>query len=428
MMAIWLTVFFVVLALGVPVAFTLGLVGIGMLLSSDRMSLDVLPTVIFGGMDSFPLLAIPLFIMAGDLLARSQMLDQMIGFAKALVGPLPGGLAHVNIGSSMLFGGVTGVAVADTAAVGSTLVPAMVKEGYKPGFAAAITAASSVMGAIIPPSVAMLIIVYIYGGGLSVGKLFLAGAVPGILIGLALMLTVAIMAPLRGFPRGQGSWSLSEILREFRGAALGLMVPVIVIGGIIGGWFTATEAGAIAVAYSLLVGTLILRKLTLSDIGAALLTSAKMSGVVFILLATAKLIAWLLVLNGIPQSLAAALEPLVSSPQAFLVGTVVLLLLLGMVMEGVAAMIMVVPILAPMAVRFGVDPHHLALVVVMTVQVALITPPVALGLFIVAPFAGCSLKEASIEVVPLIAAIASIILLVVFVPDVAMWLPEALGY
>jgi len=206
------------------------------------------------------------------------------------------------------------------------------------------------------------------------------------------------------------------------------MVPVIVIGGIIGGWFTATEAGAVAVAYSLLVGTLVLRKLTLSDIAAALLTSAKMSGVVFILLATAKLIAWLLVLNGIPQSLAAALEPLVSSPQAFLVGTFVLLLILGMVMEGVAAMIMVVPILAPMAVRFGVDPHHLALVVVMTVQVALITPPVALGLFIVAPFAGCSLKEASIEVVPLIAAIASIILLVVFVPEVAMWLPETLGY
>jgi tripartite ATP-independent transporter DctM subunit len=427
-MSIWLVVFFLVLALGVPVAFTLGLIGTGLLLSSDRMSLDVLPTVIFGGMDSFPLLAIPLFIMAGDLLARSQMLDRMIGFAKALVGPLPGGLAHVNIGSSMLFGGVTGVAVADTAAVGSTLVPAMVREGYKPGFAAAITAASSVMGAIIPPSVAMLIIVYIYGGGLSVGKLFLAGAVPGILIGLALMLTVALMAPIRNFPKASDGWSMQTILHEFKGAALGLTVPVIVIGGIIGGWFTATEAGAVAVAYALLVGTVILRKLSVADIAAALLTSAKMSGVVFILLATAKLIAWLLVLNGIPQTLAAALEPLVSSPQAFLVGTVILLLILGMVMEGVAAMIMVVPIIAPMAARFGVDSHHLALVVVMTVQVALITPPVALGLFIVSPFAGCTLKEASIEVMPLLAAIVAVILLVVFVPDVAMWLPNSLGY
>lgn len=427
-MALAIAAFVFVLAIGVPVAFGLGLVGLAALALSDRMPMTALPTVIFGGMDSFPLLAIPFFIMAGDLLSRSMMLGSMIDLAKSLVGPVRGGLAHVNIGSSMLFGGVTGVAVADTAAVGSTLVPSMVREGYKPGFAAALTAASSVIGAIIPPSVAMLIIVYIYGGGLSVAKLFLAGAVPGLLIGLAMMLVVAVMAPLRGFPRGGQNWSLGLILRSLRRALPGLGVPVIVVGGIIGGFFTATEAGAIAVAYALVIGTLVQRQLTLRDIAQSLLLSAKMSGLVFILLATAKLVAWLLVLNLVPQRLGSALSPLVSSPQMFLLGVVLLFFLLGVVMEGVAAMIMLVPVVAPLAVVFGVDGHHLALIIVMTVQLALITPPVALGLFIVVPFARCSLREASIEVIPFILAILAVIVLIVFFPQVAMWLPETLGY
>jgi tripartite ATP-independent transporter DctM subunit len=427
-MALAVAAFVFVLAIGVPVAFALGLVGMVALAMSERMPMSVLPTVIFGGMDSFPLLAIPFFIMAGDLLSRSLLLGSMIDLAKALVGPVRGGLAHVNIASSMLFGGVTGVAVADTAAVGSTLVPSMVREGYKPGFAAAITASSSVMGAIIPPSVAMLIIVYIYGGGLSVAKLFLAGAVPGLLIGVAMMAVVAVMAPIRGFPRGGQTWSLRVILGSLRRALPGLGVPVLVIGGIIGGFFTATEAGAVAVAYALVLGTVVLRRLSLRDVAQSLLVSAKMSGLVFILLATAKLVAWLLVLNLVPQRLGSALAPLVSSPEMFLLGVVLLFFLLGVVMEGVAAMIMLVPVVAPLAVVFGVDGHHLALIIVMTVQVALITPPVALGLFIVAPFARCTLREASVEAVPFILAIMAVIVLVVFLPGIAMWLPAALGY
>lgn len=427
-MAFALVAFIVILLVGVPVAFALGIVGVVVLALSDRMSIEALPTILFGGMDSFPLLAVPFFIMAGDLLSRSMLLGSMIDFAKALVGPVRGGLAHVNIASSMLFGGVTGVAVADTAAVGSTLVPAMVKEGYRPGFAAAITASSSVMGAIIPPSVAMLIIVYIQGGGLSVAKLFLAGAIPGFLIGVSMMIVVAIMAPLRGFPSSGVPWSASGISKTFRRAAPALGVPVIVVGGIIGGFFTATEAGAVAVAYALVLGTLVLRRLGLRDIAESLLVSAKMSGMVYILLATAKLIAWLLVLNLIPQQVGRALEPLVASPQAFLIGVVVIFFLLGVVMEGVAAMIMLVPVVAPMGILFGVDPHQLALVIVMTVQVALVTPPVALGLFIVAPFAGCSLKDASVESLPFIFAILCVIMLVVFFPGTAMWLPAQFGY
>lgn len=427
-MTVTLAVFAIGVLIGVPVAFALGFSGAAYVVLSEKARLTVLPTVLFGGMDSFPLLAIPFFVMAGDLLARSGMLDRMVGLAKAIVGPVRGGLAHVNIAASMLFGGVTGVSLADTAAIGRTLVPSMVKEGYKPGFAAAVTASSSVMGAIIPPSVGMLIIAYVYGGSLSIGKLFLAGATPGILIGLTMMGMVALMAGPRGFPKAHGSWSILLIVREAGRSTLGLVVPVIVVGGIVGGFFTPTEAGAIAVAYSLLIGTLFTRSLGLRDIAASLLTSAKTSGLVFLMLAAAKLFAWILVINLVPQQLGAFLSGVIDSPQAFMLAVMLLFLLFGFVIEGVAALIMFIPIIAPLAPHFGAEPHHVALVILMSVQVALFTPPVALGLFIVCPFAGCSIKEAAIEVIPFVAVILLITLLVVFVPDVAMWLPRALGY
>ena len=418
-----LPAFFGVLALGVPVAFALGAVALGYLLVTGDASLSIIPTVVFGGMDSFPLLAIPFFVLAGDLATRADILSKMVDFARSIFGPVRGGLAHVNVASSMMFGGVTGVAVADTAAVGGTLIPAMTKEGYPRGFSGAITAASSVMGAIIPPSVAMLIIIYIMGGGLSVTRLFLYGVVPGLMIGVGMMIYVAAIARRRNFPRGGESWSLRHIL-----AALpGLGLPVIVLGGILGGYFTPTEAGAVAAAYALALG-LIYRTLGARSIVDALLSSAKTSALVYLLLGTAKLIAWILVLNQVPQRIGAWLEPLLSSGEMFLVAVVLIFLLLGFVMEGVAAMIMLVPIVAPMASIFGVDPYHMALVIVMTVQIALITPPVAIGLFLVCPLAGCTVKEVSVEIIPFIGVILAVILLVVFVPEVASALPQWLGY
>ena len=423
-----LIIFAVGVLIGVPVAFALGFSGTAYIVFSEKARLTVLPTVLFGGMDSFPLLAIPFFIMAGDLLARSGLLDRMIDLARALIGPIRGGLAHVNVMASMLFGGVTGVSIADTAAIGRTLVPSMVREGYKPGFAAAVTASSSVMGAIIPPSVGMLIIAYVYGGSLSIGKLFLAGATPGILIGLAMMATVALMAGPRAFPKSDAGWSIPVIARAAWHAALGLVVPVVVVGGIVGGWFTPTEAGAIAVAYALVIGVFVTRSLSFRDISASLLISAKTSGLVFLMLAAAKLFAWILVINLVPQHLGEALSGLIGSPQAFMLAVMLLFLLFGFVIEGVAAMIMFIPIVAPLAPHFGAEPHHVALVILMSVQVALFTPPVALALFIVCPFAGCSIKEAAIEVIPFVIVILLITLLVVFVPDVAMWLPRLAGY
>jgi tripartite ATP-independent transporter DctM subunit len=423
-----LVIFAIGVVIGVPVAFALGFSGVAYVLLAEKVRLTILPTVLFGGMDSFPLLAIPFFVMAGDLLSRSGMLDRMVDLARALVGPVRGGLAHVNVMASMLFGGVTGVSLADTAAIGRTLVPSMVREGYKPGFAAALTASSSVMGAIIPPSVGMLIIAYVYGGSLSIGKLFLAGATPGILIGLTMMGIVALMAGPRAFPKSDGGWSPSAILHEAWRATLGLVVPVVVVGGIVGGFFTPTEAGAVAVAYSLVVGTLVTRSLTLRDIADSLLVSAKTSGLVFLMLAAAKLFAYILVINLIPQHLGAMLGDVIHSPQVFLLAVMLLFFVFGFVIESVAAMIMFIPIIAPLAPQFGAEPHHVALVILMSVQVALFTPPVALGLFIVCPFAGCSIKEAAAEVIPFVVAILLITAMVVFFPDIAMWLPRLVGY
>lgn len=426
-MVLFLPSFLAALVIGMPVAFALGTIAVGYILISGKVPLNVVPTVIFGGMDSFPLLAIPFFIMTGDLATRCGVLPKMVDFARSLIGPTRGGLAHVNVGSSMLFGGVTGVSVADAAAVGGTLIPSMIRDGYPRGFAAAVTAASSVMGAIIPPSVAMLIVAYIWGSGLSVTTLFLAGAVPGMLIGLTMMGYIALVARRRGFPTGGEHWSLSEIVVRFRAAALGLVLPVIVIGGILGGIFTPTEAGAVAAAYALFLGAVVYRNLGLKQFGECLLASAKMSAMVYLLIGTAKLVAWLLVVNMVPQQLGIWLKPFLGSQEAFLLAVVALFFLLGFFVEGTACMIMLVPIIAPMAKLFAVDPHHLALVIVMTVQIALVTPPMAVGLFIVCPLAGCTIAEVSAEVWPFVLCILAVILAIVFFPGIALWLPRAFG-
>ncbi|MFW6028507.1 MAG: TRAP transporter large permease, partial [bacterium] len=407
-----LPAFLVLVLIGTPVAFAVGAVAVGYILLSGQVPLAIVPTVMFSGMDSFPLLAIPFFIMAGDLASRCGVLPLLVSFAKVLTGPVRGGLAHVNVASSMMFGGVTGVAVADTAAIGGTLIPAMIRDGYSPAFAGAITAASSVMGAIIPPSVAMLIIAYIYGGGLSVTKLFLYGATPGLLIGFGMMGYVALIARRRGFAASDEPRTLRNLVRHFLPAFPGLGLPVVVLGGIIGGIFTPTEAGAVAVAYSLALGMLLYRNVGLRDVGQSLLFSAKTSAVVFVLLGTAKLIAWLLVINLVPQSIGAWLQSIITSKEGFLLMIVLVFIVLGSIMEGVATMIILVPIVAPMGLLFEVDGHHLALIIVMTVQIALVTPPMAVGLFLVCPLAGCTVKDVSIAVLPFILVILGVILLV----------------
>lgn len=421
-------VFVVTILLGVPVAFCLGLAAIAFIIATGAMPFNVLPTLMFGGIDSFPLMAIPFFIMAGDLMSRCGVLPRLVDLADSLVGHFKGGLAYVNILASMFFAGVTGVAVADTAAVGSMLVPSMIKQGYSRTFSAVVTAASSIMGPIIPPSVAMLIYAYVYGGGISVAKLFLLGAIPGCLIGFGMMGLVYLMSFKQDFPVSAAGFSFRTVAKKTVAAIPGLMVPLIILGGIIGGIFTPTEAGAAAVAYALIIGIFFTRRIGLRDIAECFLASCKTSAVVFMLLATAKVISWILITNQVPQQVGQSFLKLTASPQMFLVLTVTFLLLLGFVLEAVATMIMLIPVFGPVAQSYGIEPHHFGLLVVMTVQVALITPPVALGLFIVCPIAECSIEEATVGIWPFLLLVFGVILLVAFWPGVTDWLPRLFGY
>jgi tripartite ATP-independent transporter DctM subunit len=420
--------FVVTLVLGVPVAFCLGLAGLLFILVIQKAPLITIPTLLFGGIDSFPLMAMPFFILAGFLAERSGILPKLVEFANSVVGHLRGGLAHVNIMASMLFAGVTGVAVADTAAIGSMLIPSMIKEGYDKKFTAVVTAASSVMGPIIPPSCAMIIVAFLSGGKVSVIGLFLAGVIPGITIGLSQMGIVYTLAKLRGYPIRGGKFSIINIVRKLKGAILGLMVPILIIGGILSGIFTPTEAGAVAVGYVLFVGTLVTRRLNFRNIAECLLQTSVTSSVIFLLLATAKLISFLLVSHQVPQKAANMLMSITGNPTLFLIMCLIFLLLIGFFLEAVATMIMLVPILMPIAITYGIEPHHFGLLFVMTVQIALITPPVALGLFIVCELAHCKIEDVFKEIWPFIFVTFAVIILVAIFPNITMWLPKIFGY
>src|SRR5438046_9771750 len=270
-------VFGVAMVLGVPVAFCLGLGGLAFIWLSGVVPLAVLPTLVFSGMDSFPLLAIPFFVISGAVMQRCGILPNLIAFANSLVGHFRGGLADVVIVTSMMFAGVTGVALAECAAIGSMLAPSMVRQGYPGGFTSAVIAGSAVMGPIIPPSVAMLIYAYVYGGGISVGKLFLMGVVPGVLVAVALMALVWVSARQRHFPKSDTKFSLGGIVRSLRGALLGLVVRVVLLGGILGGVFTPTAAGAVAAVYAVLIGVVVLRTLGPRELGQSLLVGPRRS-------------------------------------------------------------------------------------------------------------------------------------------------------
>jgi tripartite ATP-independent transporter DctM subunit len=428
LIALLIVVFALTMMLGVPIAFCLGLGGLTFIVLSGTVPIAVLPTLMFGGMDSFPLLAIPFFIIAGDVMQRCGVLPKLIEFANSLVGHLRGGLAYVVVLTSMLFAGVTGVALAECAAIGSMLAPSMVRQGYPGGFVSSVIAGAAVMGPIIPPSVAMLIYAYVYGGGISVGKLFLMGIIPGVLVGLALMALVWVTARRRNFPISDARFSLTAVLRALRGAVLGLVVPLIILGGILGGVFTPTEAGAVAVLYAVLIGVFVLRTLGPRELGRSLLVSAKTSAIIYLLLGTSNVVSWILVRHQVPKVVAEWSLGLTSSPSVFMIVTIVVLFLLGLALEAVPIMIMLIPVLAPAAAVYRIDPHQLGLVIVMTVQTALLSPPVALSLYVVATVIGCPMREANREVWKFVAAVLLITLVTALWPAMPLAIPRLLGF
>ena len=419
--------FGVAVVLGIPIAFSLGLTALASVFAWGEVPLTIIAQRMFGGMDSFPLLAVPFFILSGELMTQGGIMTKLVGFSNALVGHIRGGLAQVNVVGSMFSSGITGAGVADAAAIGSILIPAMKREGYDLPFSAAVTAAAAVNGPIIPPSIAMVIYSFAVGGTVSVAALFAAGFVPGILIGLALMALNYAIATKKGYPVGE-RFTLWRVAVEFRRAFLALLMPAIILGGILGGVFTATEAAVVAVFYAAFVGFFITRELRLRAVPSIMVRTAVTSSVVLLLMATGRAVSWLLSVQEIPAQLAGFMTTLTGSQAVFLFLSMVFLLIVGCLMEASAALIMLVPILAPIAAQYGVHPLHFALLVIINLSIGTITPPVGVLLFITCGIARISLESILRVIWPYILLEIALLFLVAFVPDITLVVPRLLGY
>lgn len=412
--------------LGAPLAFAIGITGVVMLLQSGGPGLlSLVPMRLFSGIDLFSLMAMPFFILAGDIMNRIRITDRLVDLANALVGRVRGALAHVNILVSVLFAGLTGAAVSDTAAIGRMMIPSMASQGYDRGFAAAITAASSVIGPIIPPSIIMVI----YGSlmQVSIAGLFAAGLVPGLLLAAALMAYVAFRARRDNLPVASLKEDVPPLATALRRALIPLMMPVIILGGILGGVFTPTEAAAVAVLYALLVGVLVYRNLGFKTMVELLYDMVRTSGAVFIILAAASILGWVLAKESVPEMLADTLLGISENPLIFLAIVSLTLFVIGMIMEMTAVLIILGPILHPIAVSLGIDPLHFGIVMVVNLNIALATPPLGACLFVASSVGKVSFEDVSMRILPLIAVEAVVLGLIIAFPVLSLTLPRVLG-
>ena len=419
--------FFSLLALGVPVAYGIGVAGVLTML----VNIDALPAFttyamrMASGLDSFSLLAIPFFILAGNIMNSGGIALRLVDFAKVLVGRLPGGLAVVNVMANMLFGAISGSAAAAASAIGSMMTPEMRKAGYDPNFSAAVNIASSTTGMTIPPS-NIMIVYSLASGGVSVSALFMAGYIPGILTGLAIMLVAAAFAARNKYPVGEPV-PMGEAARRFLRAIPSLMLLVIVIGGILKGWFTATEASAIAVLYALILA-FAYKELTLAKLPGILLQSAKTTAVVLLLVATCTGLSWIMSYENIPQTVSSILLGISDNPVVILILINVILLVVGMFMDMTPAVLIFTPIFLPIATaQLGMDPVHFGIMMVLNLCVGLCTPPVGSVLFIGCSVAGIKIDQAIRPLLPMFAAMVVVLFIVAFVPALSLWLPRLFG-
>ena len=421
-LAILIGVFLLGLVVGVPVAVTLGLASVAYLLF-EGIPLVSVPQKMYAGMDVFVLLCIPGFILAGNLMNGGGITERIIRFANALVGWVRGGLGLANVAASMLFGGISGTAVADAASIGGMMIPGMQKSGYPADFSAAVTAASSTVGPIIPPSVPMIIVGSL--SGLSVGKMFLAGAVPGILMGLAMMVTAYIIAVRRGFPH-QPWAGFGELGRSFLGAIWAIAMTALIIGGLMSGLATPTETAIVASVYALAVGVLVYRELPLGKIAHIFIDSAVSSAAILVLVGFANVFGWILVSERIPQAIADSVLSITDNKFLVILLINILLLFVGMFMETIAALIILFVPLLTLATGVGIDPLHFATFMVLNLMIGLTTPPVGVCLFVCANIARLPLTPVVVAIAPFLLTNILVLLLVSYVPPVATWLPNTL--
>ncbi len=411
-------------ALSVPIAFGVGLAGASALLLMPRVSFELIVQRMFHGLDSFLILSVPLFLLFGELMESARITDRLVSFTVTLMGRLRGGLGHVTVATECILSGVTGSGAGDAAALGSVLVPAMVSAGYRTPYAAALVGAASVLGPIIPPSIIML--VYASIANVSVGRMFLGGFGPGLVAAALLMVLTSVMARRRGMPAGRQA-SLGEVLRAARRASLVLLAPFIVIAGIVGGLFTATESAGIACVYALVLGLGIHRTLTVKDLPPIFVRTMVTTGQVMFVLATASVFSWILARGNVPAQLAQL--PFFSDasrPWMILAALNVLLLILGCLMDSLAVLLIITPMILPIATRAGIDPIHLGVVMAVNLSIGLITPPFGSAMFVLMGISRCSMAEFSREAWPYVALLVVALLLMTYVPGVVLFLPNLL--
>ena len=409
------------LAARVPVALALAIpAGVGLILQ-DMPLVSVIQRL-YSGTENWVLTAIPLFVLAGMLMDRGGLSERMVNFSDAVLGFLPGGLANVNIAASMLFGGISGSAVADSSALGSILIPEMRKRGYSLEYSAAITAASSPIGMIIPPSIPMIVWSFISGD--SLGDLFLGGILPGILFGVFLMAASTCICIRRGY-QAQGTKFRFERLRKSAGDGIvSLMAPAVIIGGIISGVFTATESAMVAVAYSFLVTFLYYRNLKLSDIPGILVRAGKTSASIMFIIGSATALSWVLTIYRVPQTLGAAILDVSGGPGTFMLLCCGLFFVLGMLLDTSTIILLVGPIIAPIIPGMGIDPIHAGLIFMVVLATGLITPPLGLCLFVVATLSKVKLEKIAVECIPFVIMMILLALLMWYVPDTVLFIPK----
>ena len=420
--ALMFVILFTLLVLGVPVAIALAGSSALFILAGNVPPMVVAHRVI-NGVDSFPLLAVPFFILAGNLMNTAGITERIFNFALALVGWMRGGLGHVNVGASVIFAGMSGAAVADAGGLGSIEIKAMRDAGYDPGFSVGITAASSTVGPIIPPSLPMVI----YGvvSGASIGQLFAAGFIPGLVMALSLMLMIFFFAGRYGFNRDQPfQWKLLAI--TFKRAFLSLLTPVIIVGGILSGAFTPTEAAVAACTYALFLGLFVYRTLSLKRFLRVSFDTIETTAVVLFVVAGAAIFAWVLTSNRVPEAAATLLLGLSDRPWVILLMINFVLLVVGCFMETVAAITILVPVLLPIAVEIGIDPVHFGVIMVLNLMLGLLTPPVGMVLYVLSRVSGVPFERCVVATAPFLIPLVACLLLMTFVPGIAMWLPTLL--
>ena len=421
---IYILLLFVLFLVGIPICFSLGLVSIvGMVQGATPMIVVI--QRLFTGADSTALIAIPLFILAGGLMVQGGISNRIVSFADALIGHFPSGLALVSILACMFFAAITGSAIAATAAIGGIMIPIMREKNYEDTFSAPLIACGGSIGPIIPPSIPLLL----YGtmANVSVGKLFIGGFIPGIIMGVGLMIYSYIVGKKRHYVGRERKASREEILRTGKDALLALIMPIIIIGGILSGIFTATESGAIACAYAIVIGGLVYRELKLKNMFALLVDYAKSTGQVLVVVACASLFTWVITVAQVPQTVSALLSDSIHSRVLLLLIINIILLIAGTFIDTTSALVIFTPLFLPLVQAMGIDLIHFGLVMAVNLTIGMCTPPLGVCLFVSGSIAKVSLKEQMRDLLPMLGVLLIVLLIITYIPQTVTFLPELLG-